>query len=625
MKLKRNNCISFILVTLIFIYSMNIQCYLCQNINNNTSSNEIIIWNNSTSGDIINNDLIVGSADGNGNITLLDNYIIEYNDTLIIEPGVKILLDENIEPILPNRPNDDDRYGVNIFVYGKLLAIGTFNNTITLTSKDYGERWGKIKFEDSAISSESELKYCKIEYGQISCIYSSPNISNNILENSSIECHGSSPLIMNNSMINDSTIICRNSASPIISNNIIFRGTKYCSEGIKIYANSNPIITNNSISEHTRGIIFSDTTSIVIKNNIIFNNSWQGIYAWEPGIIKNNTFFNNHNGISCTSSGVIIENNKIFSNKEHGIYCSNSNPTIKSNIITNNGEWGIFGFDEKMTKISNNTFVDEFGNLNKKGKIIQNWEIIVNVFDNEGNIIPVATVTVFDRFNNLIEQNSSIYHLLPFSCLITEYYISNNNTQISCNPHKIFVSLNNFEKSITLDIVKEDIINISLEVELPDLNITSIILKLIEDNIIEISPHIENDGLVLLYPKIEYYIDNKLIYSYNKTFISSDGYTERSIEWKFEFGIHLIKVIVDGNNLINETNEDNNFYEINIEIFPNGTIVYLNSDMNGDSEENITSHAENNYEVYYLIVLIIIITIAIILIVIFRKRKNISK
>ena len=95
--------------------------------------------------------------------TLTSDYIIYENETLIVELGVTIYLDED----------------VSIFVFGTLQAEGTEEEPIIFTSKDEGEHWGFIRFESSSVDENCTIKYAVVEHATqgIYCDHSSPTIT----------------------------------------------------------------------------------------------------------------------------------------------------------------------------------------------------------------------------------------------------------------------------------------------------------------------------------------------------------------------------------------------------------------------------------------------------------------
>ena len=97
-------------------------------------------------------------------------------------------------------------------------------------------------------------------------------------------------------------IICRTGTQPTIRNNIIYGGNcdgGYCA-GIVAYKSS-PKIINNTIVGNTYGIIL-DTSSSIIRNNIIVNNIDFGIFSSTsyPKISYNDVYNNTLNYYGCS-------------------------------------------------------------------------------------------------------------------------------------------------------------------------------------------------------------------------------------------------------------------------------------------------------------------------------------
>ncbi len=212
--------------------------------------------------------------------TLTIDYIIYENETLIVEPGVTVYLDED----------------VSIFVFGTLQAEGTPENMVTFTHKDEGEHWGFIRFEDSSADANCTIKHAVVEYATqgIYCDYSSPTITN----------------------------------SKIISNSNV---------GIYLH-NSQATITSNTISQNKNMGIQCDTSSPVIYNNTISDTDNFGIYCYlSQSTISRNVISSNGNvGIYADSSPLGVHENNIYDNVAYGVY--NGNPSMMVNATDN--YWG---------------------------------------------------------------------------------------------------------------------------------------------------------------------------------------------------------------------------------------------------------------------------------------------
>jgi parallel beta-helix repeat protein len=141
--------------------------------------------------------------------------------------------------------------------------------------------------------------------GGIRCYYSSPIIKNNLIKDNYVEwgghgagisCYFSSPVIENNRIIRNTTdhladgggIWCGNS-SPTITNNIIRNNVAGYSGGfgggIHCQANSNPVISNNTITENLQGGVYiANNSSPTITNTIIWGNAPYEVDAQNPVI-----------------------------------------------------------------------------------------------------------------------------------------------------------------------------------------------------------------------------------------------------------------------------------------------------------------------------------------------------
>jgi len=212
--------------------------------------------------------------------TLASDYIIYENETLIVEPDVTVYLDQD----------------VNVFVFGTLQAEGTEEKPITFTSKDEGEYWGFIRFEDSSVDENCTIKYTRVEYAT-----------------QGVYCDSSSPTITNNQIMSNSNV------------------------GVYLH-NSQATITGNTISQNKNMGIQCDTSSPLIYNNTISDTNNFGIYCYlsQPTISRNVISSNGNVGIYADSSPLEVHENNIYDNTAYGIY--NGNPSMMVNATDN--YWG---------------------------------------------------------------------------------------------------------------------------------------------------------------------------------------------------------------------------------------------------------------------------------------------
>ena len=132
---------------------------------------------------------------------------------------------------------------------------------------------------------------------------------------------------------------------------------------------TNGVFFDNNISSNDYGIYLSESKYNLIKENYIFNNTWDGIL------------------LKVSSNYTTIETNNIVNNSRYGIYIednSNSN-TIIGNTVHNNTENGIF-----LEQGYNNTII---------GNIVHN--------NTENGILLISSSNNNTIYDNSIESNNN--------------------------------------------------------------------------------------------------------------------------------------------------------------------------------------------------------------------------
>ncbi len=268
--------------------------------------------------------------------------MVPTGETLTIEPGVTV---EFIS-------------WYKILVNGKLVAIGTENDSILFTSEPPGAGapgWVGIDFVDA--DNTSTLEYCIIENGKAMAaepndrggalyfVNSSPTIKYSTLRNNQVSRYGGA-------------IYCDN-ASPLIedcdiSNNMAGFGTAASGGAIYSTNNSQPIIRNNRISNNSvgasggynaananGGAICLNQSDAVIDGNIISLNT--------SSASGNVPTYSRGGAISVWNSSPVITGNTIFGNSASGmnpqgggIFIYNSSPVAVNNILWNDSPEEIF-------------------------------------------------------------------------------------------------------------------------------------------------------------------------------------------------------------------------------------------------------------------------------------------
>jgi parallel beta-helix repeat protein len=301
---------------------------------------------NITGGDVSGTWLTAGSP-----YYIQGEITIPNSETLTIEPGINIIF--------------LGHYKFN--VQGRLLAIGTLQDSIYFTAENTNEGWHGIRFNNTPVTNDtSKIIYCSFKYGNANtgsgldrcagailisrfdnvllsnCLFDSNKQSGSGWSppeaSPAIYIYYASPIIRNSTFTNNvgskgSAVGCITCPNAIISNNI-FLNNSGAFGAIAIVSNSNGIISDNIISNNTAtwgggGILIDNyltggSSSPRLENNIItYNQSPIGGGIWcyfnaNPVLINNTIAYN-----SANSGG--------------GIYCeSNSNPIFINNILYGN-------------------------------------------------------------------------------------------------------------------------------------------------------------------------------------------------------------------------------------------------------------------------------------------------
>jgi hypothetical protein len=284
-----------------------------------------------------------------GSPYLINEEITIPNDsTLTIEPGVKVVF--------------MGHYKFN--VQGRLLAVGTQQDSIHFSSASTQTGWHGIRFHNTPDTNDtSRIAYCTFRYGKANTgDYNGPDrcggaisirgfskviISHSLFESNmnegniaaatggaAIYVANASPTItksifLYNTGTTDCAILCWYT-NAIISNNIFANNSG--PHGPVFCAYFSPTISGNVITRNTTtragGGIFNMTTRAIGTNNIIiYNRSYGG--EGEGG------------GIKCwiNDQSVWTNNTVAFNSAAHGggICCNNnSNPVFMNNIVWGN-------------------------------------------------------------------------------------------------------------------------------------------------------------------------------------------------------------------------------------------------------------------------------------------------
>jgi parallel beta-helix repeat protein len=292
---------------------------------------------------------------------------IPNSETLTIEPGVNVVF--------------LGHYKLN--VQGRLLAVGTQQDSISFTADSIEIGWHGIRFMNTPNTNDtSKMVYCSFKYGKANTGNGYDRsggaimingfdkvLVSNCLFDSNLQIGGgwdpieagpaiyfiySSPIITNSTFSNNigdkgAAISCLTSQNAIISNNVFSNNWGGLVGPIIIRESGTPIISGNIIFDNYAGymgggIAIEMGSTPRIENNIIFHN-WApdagGIICWIDvnAIIINNTIAYNvasysGGGIRCDyNSDAILLNNIIYGNSasvgsQVYIYDDNSDPNF---------------------------------------------------------------------------------------------------------------------------------------------------------------------------------------------------------------------------------------------------------------------------------------------------------
>ncbi len=292
-----------------------------------------------------------------GNITIPDD------STLTIDPGVTVRFQTSSNLYLT--------------VKGRLLAMGTPQDTIRFTAQDTTNGFMGVRFINPGANNDtSRLYFCKFQYGKA-------RVTNYDRGGALFFNNWSKAVVSQCYILNcwagsqGGGICCDSLSSPVINYNTIMYNIAGVNllygvgGGIACLRGSAPVISYNTIWYNNiplnggfiggAGIFVENASPVITNNNISYNNS-KGVGG----------------GIGCTNGGTPqITYNTISGNITYGncgpgsgcgIYCTGpSSPTISHNIISDNyatgpscgNGGGIYcGLMTSMPAISYNTIIN---------------------------------------------------------------------------------------------------------------------------------------------------------------------------------------------------------------------------------------------------------------------------
>jgi parallel beta-helix repeat protein len=275
---------------------------LIEAINESTESNNVFgsfspNVNKTTSGVISKNEIWRNEIHITGDIIVLKGV------TLIIEPGTKVLIAANSDShnlnsadsfnmkkginetntadkyIHPGEPYNDEGNHISIIIFGRLEAVGTEEEMISITSDSLNPTrydWTGLRFGEGIFSFVEMKHYRGFDPGN------KTEVSHSILSEvgGCAICfnNGKSAEVKFNTVFDAShELIDIHDSSPVIQNNVL--GPNPDRAGIIIDGGS-ATITNNTIKGCGQGILFiSEPENALIENNEFLNNEEDILYA----------------------------------------------------------------------------------------------------------------------------------------------------------------------------------------------------------------------------------------------------------------------------------------------------------------------------------------------------------
>jgi len=278
-----------------------------------------------------------------GKVILNENFILSKGNTLKIEPGTQVLLSEN----------------VSIISYGKISAIGTKEEPITITSAN-NLPWGAIalqgkdaksKFSWVNISEGSGTTHALVEYTGMLSAYNADlvlencELKNNHFFDDMVNVKNASATINNcvfsnskgdiidfdiskGSIKNSEFINSGNDAIDLMTSNVHLENINISNagdKGISIGEKSNPTIIDFTIQDSNVGIAIKDLSDPMIESGLIKNTNiaihthqknWR-YGGGGKGTIKNIELLNNKENFKADGDSLLT-----IINGDKTTYCS---------------------------------------------------------------------------------------------------------------------------------------------------------------------------------------------------------------------------------------------------------------------------------------------------------------
>lgn len=244
----------------------------------------------------------------------------------------------------------------------------------------------------------------------------------------------------------------------LITNSTIFNNLDYA-----IVCLGEPTIANNSIHSNYGGILTGLKSAPLILNNSITSNEW-GIICNSVSyatLFGNNISSNTLGGIKVELGYFELHNNTIASNGGFGIQSDHASIIATNNTIYDNQRWGIYSYGAPIFHENNNFEKD--GKFNKEGDVLQEWEVLILLFDTNNETLEDVHLTIYDNLGNIVCSNNTIGNFR--TDVLWEYELKNNGSEIVHTPYKIIAFKGSFSTKTIVDINDNMLITIILDQE----------------------------------------------------------------------------------------------------------------------------------------------------------------
>ncbi len=230
-----------------------------------------------------------------------------------------------------------------------------------------------------------------------------------------------------------------------------------------ILCEANPILYNNTIHSNHRGVVSNYTALPQLYNNSIFHNGCGVLgIAMGSGILIGNDISNNTNdGVNQELGYFELRNNTIASNGGFGVRGDHSIFYASRNLIYDNARWGLYSSGGSIIQ-ENNTFEMD-GERNIEGDVLQEWEVLIQIYDTNNDPLEDVNITVTDKYGTVVWTGQTISSVRRL--VLREYEIRNDGSELVHSPFTISGRKGDLSNSTVVEVNHNQIITLILEDE----------------------------------------------------------------------------------------------------------------------------------------------------------------